>query len=99
MIDVGPIGQTHIGKEGYVQPCRGRASGGGLFPKHQRGRRLLGLMAVRLTLLRAVDPAEADAFRVLLVEDFEGIAVEDPDDEAMILRDSSGRRGCQESGQ
>jgi hypothetical protein len=56
-------------------------------------------MAVRLTLLRAVDPAEADAFRVLLVEDFEGIAVEDQDDEAMILRDTSGRRGCQESDQ
>ena len=31
------------------------------------------------------------------MEDFEGVAVENPDDEAMILRDSSGRRGCQES--
>ena len=50
-------------------------------------------MALRLVFLRAIDPAEADAFRVLVVEDFEGIAVEDGDDEAMILRDSGGRRG------
>jgi hypothetical protein len=69
------------------------------FPNTSADVAILGLMAVRLTLLRAVDPAEADAFRVLLVEDFEGIAVEDQDDEAMILRDSSGRRGCQESNQ
>jgi hypothetical protein len=53
-------------------------------------------MTVRLALLRAVDAAQADAFRVSVVEDFEGIAVEDPDDEAMILRDSDSRSGCQE---
>jgi hypothetical protein len=34
---------------------------------------------------------------VSVVEDFEGIAVEDPDDEAMILSDSGGWRGCQDS--
>jgi hypothetical protein len=54
-------------------------------------------MTVRLALLGAVDTVQADAFRVLVVEDFEGIAVEDPDDEAMILRDSGGWRGCQDS--
>ena len=36
---------------------------------------------------------EADAFRVSVVQDFEGIAVEDGDDEAMLLRDSDSRRG------
>jgi hypothetical protein len=30
-----------------------------------------------LAFLRAVDPAEADACRVLVVQDFEGVAVED----------------------
>jgi hypothetical protein len=38
----------------------------------------------------------ADAFRVVIVQNFEGIAVEDRDDEAMILRDSANRSGCQE---
>ncbi len=31
-------------------------------------------------LLRPVDATQADAFRVLVVEDFEGVAVEDGDD-------------------
>jgi hypothetical protein len=35
-----------------------------------------------LALLRAVDPAESYAFRVLVVQAFEGVAVEDRDDEA-----------------
>jgi hypothetical protein len=35
-----------------------------------------------LAFLRAVNADEADAFRVLVVEDFEGIAVEDGDDGA-----------------
>jgi hypothetical protein len=30
-----------------------------------------------LALLRAVDPAEAEAFWVLVVQDFDGVAVED----------------------
>jgi hypothetical protein len=32
-----------------------------------------------LAFRRAVDPAEADRFRVLVVQDFEGVAVEDGD--------------------
>src|SRR4029077_7548662 len=55
------------------------------------------LMTVRLALFGAFDSVQADAFRVLVVENFEGIAVEDPDDEAMILRDSGGWSGCQDS--
>lgn len=38
----------------------------------------------------------ADAFRVVIVQDFEGIAVEDRDDEAMILKDSANKSRCQE---
>jgi len=36
---------------------------------------------------------------VVIVQNFEGIAVEDRDDEAMILRDSANRSGCQEGEQ
>jgi hypothetical protein len=42
----------------------------------------LSSRAVRLAFSRAVDAAEADAFRVLVVEDFDGVAVEDGDDRA-----------------
>ena len=37
--------------------------------------------AIGLPFLRAVNPAEADAFRARVVQDFNGVAVEDGDDE------------------
>jgi hypothetical protein len=43
---------------------------------------VLVVVAVGLAFLRAVDPAEADPFGVLVVQNFEGIAVEDGDDGA-----------------
>ena|SRR5438132_960086 len=52
------------------------------FPKNHRGRRLLGSIAVRLTLLLAVDPVETDTLGVCVVQDFDGVAVEDRDDGA-----------------
>jgi hypothetical protein len=90
VIDVGAIGQTHIGK-GTSKLVAAVRLEEDFFPKHHRGGRLLGLMAVGLALLRAVDAAQADAFRVSGVEDFEGIAVEDPDDEAREVSHGSGR--------
>ena len=42
----------------------------------------MALLAVGLAFLRAVDAAEADAFRVVVVQDFDGVAVEDGDDGA-----------------
>jgi len=36
-----------------------------------------------VSLLRAVDPTEADAFRVLVVQDFDSVAVRDGDDGAV----------------
>ena len=41
---------------------------------------MLGLLAVCLAFLRAVDTAEADTFRVPVVQDFESVAVEDAND-------------------
>ena len=43
---------------------------------------MLGVVAVGLAFLRAVDAAEADTFRVVVVQDFEGVAVEAGDDGA-----------------
>lgn len=37
---------------------------------------LLESLGVGLAFLRTVDPVEADAFRVSVVQDFEGVAVE-----------------------
>jgi len=41
---------------------------------------MLGVVAVCLTLLRAVDATEADTFRIGVVQHFDGIAVKDGDD-------------------
>jgi hypothetical protein len=57
---------------------------------------VLGVLALSLAFLGAVDAVQTDAFRVLVVQDFDGIAVEDSDYLALILRDSDSRRGCQE---
>jgi len=52
------------------------------FPKNHRGRSLLGSMAVRLTLLGAVNAVEADTLSSVVVQDFDGVAIEDRDDGA-----------------
>jgi hypothetical protein len=44
---------------------------------------LLGFLTVGLTFLRAVDAVEADTFGAVVVQDFDGVAVEDGDDEAV----------------
>jgi hypothetical protein len=54
-------------------------------------------LAIGLAFIRAIDAAEADTVRALVVEDFDGVAVEDPDYFALILKDSGGWNGCQES--
>ena len=43
---------------------------------------MLGSLAVGLAFLRAVDAAETDAWGVVVVKDFDGIAVQDGDDGA-----------------
>jgi len=86
------IGQTHVGKDAS-RPIAAVRLEEDFLPKHHCGRRLLGLMAVRLTLLRAVDTTQTDAFGVLLVQDVKNIAVMDRYDDA---REVGGvRRGRQ----
>ena len=43
---------------------------------------MLGLLPVGLALLRAVDTTESDAFSAVVVQDFDGVAVEDTNDGA-----------------
>ena len=43
---------------------------------------MLGFLAICLVFLWTVDAVEADTFRALVVQDFEGVAVEDGDDGA-----------------
>jgi len=51
-----------------------------LLPIDQRSHGLLGLIAEGLTFLRTVDAAEADTLRAGVVQDFDGVAVEDRDE-------------------
>ena len=43
---------------------------------------MLGLLPVGLPFLRAVDAVESYAFRVLVVQEFDRIAINDPDHKA-----------------
>jgi hypothetical protein len=52
---------------------------------------LLRPLAVSLALLRAVDAPETDALSAVIVQDFDGVAVEDGDDGAGEL---IGKRTC-----
>jgi hypothetical protein len=70
MIDVSSFPQNHIGEGASVLVEAVRLEDD-FFSKDQRGRRLLGLMAVRLALLGAIDPAEADAFRMVIMQAIE----------------------------
>jgi hypothetical protein len=47
--------------------------------------RVIDRLAEGLAFLRAVDATEADTLRVGVVQDFDGVAVEDGDDLTLIL--------------
>ena len=75
LIEVHPIGQEHIGKGAPIIVCAVRLECdffSGLF----------GFVAEGLSLLRTVDAARSDALRVLIVQDFDGVAIKDGDDMA-----------------
>ena len=76
MIDVGAIRQKHIGNGASV-PVLAVGLERDFLAKDQVRCSLLRFLAIGLAFLRAVDAAEADAFRVVVVQDFDGVAVED----------------------
>ena len=75
MIDVGVIRQEHIGKR---PPILVEAEGPDchIFPEQEFRRSLLGLLAIGLTLLRAIDQPQSNPFSVASVRDFDRVAVE-----------------------
>jgi len=48
-----------------------------LLPKGEVRGGALGIVPERLALLRTVDAAEADTFSFVVVQDFEGVAIEE----------------------
>ena len=79
VIDVGTIGQDHVSDGVLVLVVAVGLDRDFLAKGEVRGS-LLRSPAERLAFLGAVDPTQADAFRVLVVQNFEGVAVEDGDD-------------------
>lgn len=62
------------------------------FPKDKCRGRLLGARAVGLALLWTINAFESNAFWVVVMQDFNGVAVEDTDDLAGEV--TSKERGC-----
>ena len=78
LIDVHSIQQEHVSKGARVLVLAVGLDGD-LFPKGEGRGSVLGVVAVGLALLRAVDAAQTDTFMVLVVQDFDGVAVNYPD--------------------
>jgi hypothetical protein len=87
VVDVGAIGQEHIGK-GALVLVEAMSLKRNFFPKGEIRSGVLGVVVKGLAFLRAIDPAEADAFRALVVQDFEGLAIGDVGGEVSGARSS-----------
>ena len=79
LFQVHPIGQHHVPK-GALVFVLAVGLDGDFLPKGKLRGGVLGFLAVGLALLRAVDAVQADTFGVVIVQDFERVAVEDGDD-------------------
>ena len=89
MIDLCPVSQEHIGNGPTVLvfPVRLERD---FLAEHELRRGLLRLLAVGLTLLRAVNPVEADSFSAGVVQDFDRVAVEDSNNLTGEIRERDG---------
>ena len=79
LIQVHAIGQDHLANGALILVVAVRLNGD-FFPKGKGRGGVLGALTERLAFLRAIDAVEADTFRLLVVQDFDGVAVEDGDD-------------------
>ena len=98
MIDVGAIGQDHIGKGALVLVVAVRLDGD-VLPEGEGRDGVLGLLPISLALLRTVDAAETYAFSVVTVQGFDGVAVDHSHNFAGVLgsADNSGdEQRCQQ---
>src|SRR5262249_52543946 len=78
VIDVASIWQEHSGN-GPPVLVEDVSLKSDLLSEYKLRRRLLGSLPVGLTFLRAVNAVEPDTFRALVVQDFDGLAVENRD--------------------
>jgi len=78
VVDAGAIGQEHIGKGASIL-VEAMGLERDFFPEGKGRGNVLGIVAVGLPLLRVVDAVEADTFRALVEQNFEGVTVEDAD--------------------
>ena len=62
-----------------------------ISPEDECRRSVLGFVAKGLAFLRTVDAAQADALRVGIVQDFDGVAIEEGDDRAGEVSGENGR--------
>ena len=81
VIDVGAIGQDHVSNSKRVL-VMAVGLDCDFLPKGEGRGCLLGTLAVGLAFLYAVDAVETDPFGVDVVQDFDGVAIEDGDDGA-----------------
>jgi hypothetical protein len=81
LIEVHTIGQDHI-CQGVLVLVLAVCLERDFFAEGEVRGNLLRLLTECLAFLRAVYPAETDAFGVSAVQDFDGVAVEDGDDGA-----------------
>jgi hypothetical protein len=75
-MEIHPIGQKHITKDAFVLVVAVGLGGDHFLEGEFRGS-VLGVVAVSVAFLWTVDAAEAHTLRVLVVQDFEGVVVED----------------------
>ena len=81
LIEAHPIRLEHIAKGALVLVVTVSLDGD-VLPKDEVRGGVLGIVAKGLAFFRAVDATETDAFRALVVQDFESVAVKDSDDGA-----------------
>ena len=88
LIEIHATGQDHI-PDGALVLVVTIGVDGDFLPEGKGRDGSLGVVAVGLPFLRAVDAIEADTFRALVVQDFDRVAVEDRDDGAGEVRAST----------
>jgi hypothetical protein len=81
LVNVGSVRQKHIGKGALVLIEAVRLERD-FFSKDEGRDGVLGVVAKCLAFFRAIDPAQTDALRACVVQNFDGVAVEDGDDGA-----------------